>query len=140
MMPSMSGGIERGIAQQVEQQNAPLIGGLFANGAQPAVIRQHAVLENADGDVGVSGVEGKQHICSNLSLHVGRDGDSEDGERAFQLRREKIRHPEQEDFALGIGFGKHRVLMIEDIERLRQLEGVFRHVRRFAGGDGALDG
>ena len=43
-------------------------------------------------------------------------------------------------FILTLGFVDHRIVVIEGVERLGELEGVLGDVSRFAGGDGAGHG
>ena len=62
-------------------------------------------------------------------LHVFRNGDSQDAERTLELGSEVVGHPEQKDALLAIFFGQHCIGVIEIVERLRELECIFRHVR-----------
>ena len=57
MMPSSAFGSSPAKRSRLDEQDAPLIGRLLADRAQTAMVHQLAVLENADRDVGVAGVE-----------------------------------------------------------------------------------
>ena len=60
-------------------------------------------------------------------------------ERAFELSAEEVVIQSRNVFFSGSGSVEDRVLVIKIVEGLRELEGIPRHVRRLAGGHGALD-
>lgn len=76
----------------------------------------------------------KWFIYANpAKLHVFRRRNAENLERPFELRPEIGREPQQERAFLGVFLGKNRIVVIERVERLGQLEGVFRDVAGLAG-------
>ena len=57
-------------------------------------------------------------------LHVLRYANAKNLQRALQLLAEEVGHPEQENFAFGVRLSENRVLVIEVVECLCELEGV----------------
>ncbi len=72
--------------------------------------------------------------CLGKVLHIRRDADAKYRGGAFQLAAEEVCHPEEKYLLLAVFFVNDGVLVLEVIERLGQLEGVFGYVRRLAGG------
>ena len=62
IMPSTAVDIEAGRREQVAQQDAPLVGGLLVDGAQPPLAEQLAAVECADGDIAIACVKSQQHV------------------------------------------------------------------------------
>ena len=65
-------GVERRIAQQTQQKDAPLIGSLVADRTQTAVVGENAVVEDSDGQVGISSVKREEHGLLNYRRNHGR--------------------------------------------------------------------
>ena len=55
------GDVEAGGREEIAQQDAPLVGGLFVDGAQAPLAEKLAAIECADGDVAVACVKSEQH-------------------------------------------------------------------------------
>src|ERR1700730_8538979 len=79
------------------------------------------------------------HSCLLPGSHVLRNVNAQDSQRAFELCTEKVRHPKQEHFLLTILLVNNRILMIEVIECLSDLEGVFGYLLRPTRYHGPLD-
>ncbi len=62
MMPSTVRDIQAGGREEIAQQDAPLVGGLFVDGAQAPLEDQIAAFESADGDIAVACVKSQQHV------------------------------------------------------------------------------
>ncbi len=54
--------IQAGRFEKIMQQNAPLVGGLLMDGAQPPLGEQFASFKSSDGDVAVACVKSQQHV------------------------------------------------------------------------------
>src|ERR1035441_2725546 len=63
-------------------------------------------------------------------LHILGNLNPQNRARTLQLTAEKIRHPQQKYLPFTIRFVNDRILLVEIAIRLRQLEGVPRHVGR----------
>ncbi len=73
-------------------------------------------------------------------LHVFRRTNSEHIQGPLQLRQNEASEPQQDIALLAILFGQHRMLVIEIVKRLRQLERILGDMRRLAGVHRARDG
>ena len=62
MMPSTVRDIQAGGREEIAEQDAPLVGGLFVDGAQAPLKNQIAAFESADGDIAVACVKSQQHV------------------------------------------------------------------------------
>src|SRR5262249_2301067 len=72
--------------------------------------------------------------------HILRNLDPQNSRGPFELPAEKIRHPQKKDSLFPILLLNDRILVIKIVERLRELECIFRHVRRLPCNHGALQG
>ena len=75
----------------------------------------------------------------SCDLHHRRDGDSQNRERTNQLAPNHRHGGEQKLLSAFVGFVQDRMAVIEGIEKLRQLESVFRQIGRLRGGDALID-
>ena len=62
MMPSTLAISRPGRGEEIAEQDAPLVGGLFVDRAQAPLEDEFAAFESADGDVAVTCVKSQQHV------------------------------------------------------------------------------